>query len=374
MAIKSFIKKCWKKTPLPIREAVLALLCCAHAQKRFSVAEKKTVTFVFGAFRSSSGLAQGARLYADKKEKEGACVIRVDVTDAMVQRADFLLPENVVPLEQALAMPENGTVVIHANPPQFQLVLCKLGKQFLANKRIIGYWAWELEEIPSIWEQALDYVDAVEVPSTFVQAAISKHTNKEVTVVPHDVPVPARRKERYAEDGIVRCLYCFDMSSAFMRKNPLAALQAFSLAFKDGEAELTFKVSNVQADPNAFDAFKNACTQVPCVHIITQAMTSDELTSLYCQNDIYLSLHRSEGYGLTIREAMLCGLHIVATGWSGNMDFMTGELAHPVPYTLIPLKEVAGTFKGLESRWADVDIKAAATILRALQLEFLKRY
>lgn len=368
MTIKSFIKKCWKQTPLPVREAVLALLCYTHAQKRFSVPEKQTVTFVLGAFRSSSGLAQGARLYANKKQKDGAHVIRVDVTDAMVQRPDFPLPNGVLSLEQALTLPEGGTVVIHANPPQFQLVLCKLGKQFLSNKRIIGYWAWELEEIPSLWVQALDYVDAVEVPSTFVRDAVSKHTTKEVTVVPHDVPVPARRKERYAEDGIVRCLYIFDMSSAFMRKNPLAALLAFSLAFKNsGIAELTFKIGNVQADPSAFDAFKNACRKVSGVHIITKVMTPEELTSLYLQHDIYLSLHRSEGYGLTIREAMLHGLHVVATGWSGNMDFMDEKLAHPVPYTLVPVFETKGTFRGLNARWAEADVNSAANILKELQ-------
>lgn len=370
MTVKALLKKCWKQTPLPIREAVLGLLCYTRAQKRFSVGENKSTTFVLGAFRSSSGLAQGARLYAQKKIQDGEHVVCIDITAAMVQRADFDLPSEVLTLEEGIRIADAGTVVIHANPPQFQLVLCRLGKDFLKNKRIVAYWAWELEEIPDIWKQALEYVDAVEVPSTFVRDAICKHTLKPVVVVPHEIPMPARRKERYAEDGVVRCLFLFDMASAFERKNPLAALKAFALAFPDGSAELTFKVSNSQADPTAFGIFQKACAKVHGVSIITQAMSHEELDALYLRHDIYISLHRSEGFGLTIREAMLHGLHVVATGWSGNMDFMSGELAHSVPYTLIAVVEAKGTFKGINARWADADVQVATDMLRRL---FLKK-
>lgn len=366
MTIKTLLKKCWKQTPLPVRESVLGLLCYTRAQKRFSVGENRNTIFVLGAFRSSSGLAQGARLYAQKKIQDGEHVVRIDITAAMVQRADFDLPSDVLPLEEGIRLSDAGTVVIHANPPQFQLVLCRLGKEFLKNKRIVAYWAWELEEIPGVWEQALDYVDAVEVPSNFVRDAICKHTLKPVAVVPHEVPVPTRRKERYAEDGIVRCLFMFDMASAFERKNPLAALKAFALAFPSGNAELTFKVSNSQADATAFRTFQKACAKIHGVNIITQAMSCEGIETLYLQHDIYISLHRSEGFGLTIREAILHGLHVVATGWSGNIDFMNGKLAHPVPYTLVPVVESKGTFKGINARWAEADVRFAADILRGL--------
>lgn len=361
------LKNCWKYLPQSVRFFLLNILCLIYARKRLPIGDISTL-FVLGAFRSSSGLAQGARLYADKKEKDGSRIVRVDITEAMVQRTDFPLPDGVFSLEQAFLLQEGGTVVIHANPPQFQLVICKIGKQFFANKRIVGYWAWELEIIPRTWEQALDYVDAVEVPSFFVYDALREYTMKEISVVPHEIPIPLRKKTVYAEDGVVRCLYFFDLGSSFERKNPLAVLQAFTLAFKPGAAELTFKVSGVKEHSELFKIFRNICSKTIGVHIITDVLSPEALNELYLHHDIYLSLHRSEGYGLTIREAMLHGLYVVATGWSGNMDFMTGELAYPVPYTLVPMDMESGPCKGLKARWAEADVHAAAEILRGLLL------
>ena len=326
---KSFLKYCWKASPQSLRCLLLDGLCLLRAQKRVTAADAAPL-FVCGAFRSNSGLAQSARLYAQRRQRLGAHVLMVDITAAMLQRRDFVPAEEPPDPAHILNTRGCGTVVIHANPPQFQLALCKLGKDFLRGKRLIGYWAWELETIPDIWRQALHYVDEVETPSTFVQRALQGHTNKKVSVVPHDVPQPARRKTVYAEDGVLRCLFIFDAASSFERKNPLAALRAFERAFAPGEAELTFKISNPEADGRAFETFRQACARVPGVRLRAEILTAETLEDLYLRHDVYLSLHRSEGYGLTIREAMLHGLHVVATGWSGNMDFMAGALAHPV--------------------------------------------
>ena len=112
----------------------------------------------------------GWTLYADASRN----VVRIDITIAMVSaRTSIFLTEFC-----RWRKDEAGTVVIHANPPQFQLVLCRLGKKFLQNKLIVGYWAWKMEEIPAIWIQALDYVDAIEVPSAFAQQAIRRHTKR----------------------------------------------------------------------------------------------------------------------------------------------------------------------------------------------------
>jgi glycosyltransferase involved in cell wall biosynthesis len=327
---------------------------------------------ILGAFRSSSGLAQGARLYANRVEREGRAVIRVDITEAMVQQPTFSLEESgAIPLKEFMSMKLPCILVIHANPPQFHLVLFKLGKRFLHNKKIIGYWAWELAVVPDVWRHALQYLDAVEVPSAFVREALLPCTDKEVVVVPHVLEAPQKQKTAFACDGIVRCLFIFDMGSAFARKNPMAALEAFRLAFKPGEAEMTFKVSSPQVDYENFKKFEQACAQVPGVSIMTETLDDGALEELYLKHDIYLSLHRSEGYGLTIHEALLYGLHAVATGWSGNMDFMDAPKAHAVPYSLVPMQEKNGAFKGLKARWAEADVTAAAEILRKLRLEIL---
>jgi len=362
------MKEAWKKLPQSWRVAALSGLCRVRAQKRMCAAAGGTL-FVLGAFSSTSGIAQGARLYADKKQRNNERVIRVDVGKAMLQRADMERPQGVLSLEEARALKEPGTVILHANPPQFQLVLCALGKTFLKNKRLVAYWAWELETIPEIWKQALEYVDAVEVPSSFVQRALIPHTGKEVIVAPHPAEPFVQRKTAFLENGCLRCLCMFSMASAFERKNPLAALRAFALAFPQGNAQLTFKVSESAAAPKEFAAFSEACRKVPGVRIVTETMDQAALSALYLAHDVYLSLHRSEGYGLTIQEALQHGLHVVATGWSGNMDFMQGPLAHPVPCTLIPVSTDKGAFKGIKARWAEPDVHRCAEILHKLHQE-----
>ena len=369
---RDILKHCWKASPQALRLLFLNALCCLQAQKRSAAMPEAGPRYVCGPLYSSSGIGQGARLYVQNCRKQRQDVIAVDITDAMRYARDYAPAETPMTVREAQNMADDGTVIIHANPPHFQLVLCALGRNFLHHKRLVAYWAWELEAFPSIWQQALAYVDAVEVPSTFVQQALQKITSKPAIVVPHAVPGPSRRKTAYATDGIVRCLCIFDAGASFERKNPLAALRAFQQAFAPGEAEMTFKVSNASADSRQYQAFQKDCAAVPGVHIITDSLDADALSELYLRHDIYLSLHRSEGYGLTIREAMLHGLHVLATGWSGNMDFMQGDTCHAVPYTLVPVQLNSGPCKGIRARWAEVDIAAAAAMLRGLGKRLLQ--
>lgn len=366
---RSLLKRCWKALPESLQCIFCAGLCLLRAKKRLQEVAAGEPVFVCGAFASSCGLAEGARLYAAALERQGRPMRRVDMTAVMRLTPGVSLQQSVLSVEQARALHGPGTVVIHANPPQFQLAICALGRGFLRNKRVVGYWAWELETLPSIWVQALEYVDAVEAPSAFVAGILRKYTAKPVTVLPHPVPAPGRRKAGYAAGSVVRCLYIFDVGSLWERKNPQAALAAFVRAFRPGEAELTFKVSNADADPERFAAFRAACSQVPGVRIVTETLDAAGMEDLYLAHDVYLSLHCSEGYGLTIREALNFGLHTVATGWSGNMDFMVGALAHPVPYRLVPATVKYARARGLEARWAEPDVGAAADILRRLRLE-----
>ena len=322
------LKLLWKRLPQPFRLGILSVLCFFMARKRTVVPNGRI--YVAGEFHKSSGIAESARLYAEQKEQEGFRVTLVDITAETLQSL-CLSPEESKAVNPA-SLPETsdgGTVVLHVNPPQFHLALCRLGKHFLSNKRIIAYWAWELQELPAVWQHALQYADAFKVPSHFVREAIQRHTNKPVTVVPHAVRTPQHRKSSYMEDGILRCLFIFNMASSFERKNPLAALRAFQEAFIPGQAELTSKISEPDADPDALAKLQLMASQVPGTTIITEHYSRTQLDDLYLRHDVYLSLHSSEGYGLTIREAMLHGLHTVATGWSGNMDFMQGPLAHP---------------------------------------------
>lgn len=364
---QSLLKRSWRVLPQSLRLLFCTCLCCMYAQRRAQAVPATEPLYVCGAFRNTSGLAQGARLYAEHCRQQGKQVLLVDITDAMCMPRNLEPAEMPLSISDAAAMRGPGTVVIHANPPQFQLALCALGKDFLHGKHIVGYWAWELEALPPVWKHALDYVDAVEAPSAFVADTLRPWTQKPVTVRPHPVPSPERCKTKYATDGMLRCLSIFDAGSSWERKNPQAVLEAFAKAFAPGEAELTFKVCNEAAEPERFSQFQTACAATPGVRLLTGTLGPEAMEDLYLRHDVYVSLHRSEGFGLTILEAMRHGLHAVATGWSGNMDFMTGALAHPVPYTLTPMTADTGPCKGLRARWAEPDVEAAAKILRGLR-------
>lgn len=335
-------------------------------EKRNSFQEKPAGSvYVAGPFTSLSGIGQGARLYW---QNLGGNAQAIDVTRAMAMPCETTF-EKALRLENLSDCPAGGSVVIHANPPQFQLVLRALGKKFLADKKIIAYWAWEYENFPTLWQKAAAYVDAVEAPSSFVAEALKKITAKPVFFRPHPVKRPLKVKKAYAQDGIVRCLFIFDAGSGFERKNPMAAVKAFQKAFAKGEAKLELRCRNAHLNPKGMAALTKICG--PDVTVKTKALDRDELANLYQANDIYLSLHRSEGFGLTIAEAMLAGLHVVATGWSGNMDFMRGERAHPVKYRFATVSFHSGAAKGLKTRWAEADTEDAATILQSLRNEWL---
>ena len=329
--VAHFLKHSWKASPQSLRLLVVKAICKLYASPRCGDTEGDEPIYVCGAYRSNSGLGQSVRLYASRCEQQGKQVVRVDVTKQMLQQDNY--PAAFAP---AICLPGRGRVVIHANPPQFQLVLSHLGKKFLQNKRVVGYWSWELDSVPAIWKDALCYVDSLEVPSTFVQHALQKVTTQDVICVPHKISPPERTKNEWAKGGIIRCLFIFDAGSSWERKNPYAVVEAFKKAFSAHTAELTFKITNAAADKVKFVAFKKLCNDIAGVRILTDDISPDEMENLYLQHDIYISLHRSEGYGLTIQEALHYGLYVLATGWSGNIDFMQGERCHLVPFLSHP--------------------------------------
>ena len=359
-------KRCWKTAPEAVRLVALRLALAMRAIKRDGTTPGDGPCYVVGSLRAATGVGKGAHFYLEQCRSEGCEAIGVDVTAEMLQEAVLPSPSGPSASDRWLTLADledrrgPGTVVIHANPPLFQLLLARLPQTFLRNKRLVAYWAWELERLPQSYVMALPYVDAVEVPSTFTAQAVQHETTKQVTVHPHVVPMPTRQKTTFCENGILHCLYIVDLASGYERKNPRAAIAAFANAFPNGMgASLTIKVSQHLADRKAFATLCQLADATPGVRIVTGWLTPDQLEELYLQNDVYLSTHRSEGYGLTLREAMNYGLYVVATGWSGNMDFMHGTKDTALPYALVNA--------GQHGQWAEVDVDKTALELRRIQ-------
>ncbi len=242
----------------------------------------------------------------------------------------------------------------------------RIAKKALQGTHTIAYWAWELETLPEAWARACAHIDEIWTPSEFSKRAIEKACALPVAVIPHALALgeaPYGRDHFNLPKDTFLFLFMFDFYSLFERKNPMAVIEAFKTAFpKEENAMLVIKCSNAAIDPRNYEMMKTASEGLP-ITILDGYLDRREVTSLLGACDAYVSLHRAEGFGLTIAEAMAMGKPVIATNYSGNTDFMTEENSFPVDYRLVPLEENYGPYtKG--NRWAEPDIAHAARLMR----------
>jgi glycosyltransferase involved in cell wall biosynthesis len=164
------------------------------------------------------------------------------------------------------------------------------------------------------------------------------------------------------EEAVV-VLVSFNLASSFARKNPFAAIAAFRGAFGDRmDRILLLKVSHPEHAPADFARLAQMA-HAPNIRLETHTLPPQDRHALTACADIVLSLHRGEGFGLVLAEAMLLGKPVIATGWSGNTDFMDGSNAVLVSYRLVPARDDRSVYRGL---WAEPDVGEAAVLLRTL--------
>ncbi|MEQ9315284.1 MAG: glycosyltransferase family 4 protein [Henriciella sp.] len=261
--------------------------------------------------------------------------------------------------------------LFHINADQTPNVMNSLPASAIRGRYRVGYWAWELPSLPDAYTEALDYVDEVWVPSDFVRRAVQEKTNKPVHVVPHAVPrKPDSRETRLnfglpANNFLVLC--ALDLKSHVARKNPLAAYEAFCKAFPEPYSkEGPRLVMKIISGPDQLSASRDIFAKLrndKRVIFIDLPLRAERYTALQRLCDAYISLHRSEGFGLNIAECMLLGKPVIATDYSGNTDFLSDNLGYPVPYNLVPVRE--GEYPESEGQvWAEPNVDYAAEMLR----------
>lgn len=228
---------------------------------------------------------------------------------------------------------------------------------------------WELEAPPKHWGKYLKNIHEIWAPTRFVADAFRKIYSGPITIVPPSINVAINsyydRNYFGLDQDRFTFLFTFDYNSWPTRKNPQAVLSAFSEAFSGGEnVALVIKSTGIpQHSPRTRAFVAESAARDPRIHIIDDTMTRDEVLSLIQQSDCYVSLHRAEGFGLGMAEAMALGKPVVGTGYSGNTDFLTDDTGFPVPFTLRPLLDGEYAFTDNQV-WAEPDIAAAAEILR----------
>ena len=196
-------------------------------------------------------------------------------------------------------------------------------------------------------------------------AAVAPIPTTRITVpveVPEPAPVPRQTFGMGAEEFAF--LFSFDYLSVFERKNPLAVVQAFRAAFPRGSgASLTIKTINHEHDPVARARLQATVADDPDIQLIERYLDPELKDALTAACDCYVSLHRAEGFGLTMAEAMYLGKPVIATGYSGSLDFMTPHNSYLVDYRLVAVGDGAAPYPA-HAQWAQPSVEDAARLMR----------
>lgn len=258
--------------------------------------------------------------------------------------------------------------------PEF---LDNIGEEYLEGKYNIGYWAWELPTFPPEWEWLFQYYDEIWVPSGYCSEALSVVSPVPIVKIMHSINLPAAKLTReetvfpdgkggemsYPQDKFI-FLFMFDFHSTLARKNPLGVIEAFKRAFRSTNQDVTLmiKFSNSKHYPAELELVKEAARSHPSIQFIDARLPKDVVNALFYNCDCYISLHRAEGFGLTMAEAMYYGKPVIATGYSSNVEFMNTGNSFLVHYDLIKVLKDSGSYKK-GNIWADANVEHAAALM-----------
>lgn len=324
---------------------------------------------LIGNIRGDNGLGQSMRLVADI------------LTEASV---DFAIHNFYVPPGGSMTnhtyddkITENfpyNMNLIHVNASEFTIAYLQLGKGLWDGRYNIAYWLWELEDFPQEWLANIHLVDEIWTPAEFISNTLRKYTDKPVRTIPY--PVTAPTEARYDRDyfGLPKdqflFLMMFDSGSVMERKNPLGTIEAFKRAFgrENKKVGIVIKINEIEQREEDIRYIHSVLDGYDNIYIICKTLSKTEVNSLTKCVDVFVSLHRAEGFGLVLAEAMLVGTPAIATNWSANTEFMNSDVACMVDYKMIELEKDLPPFqKGY--RWADADINQAAFYMKKLYEE-----
>lgn len=314
-----------------------------------------------GYFRAESGVGEAVRLVAAALERGGVAYEVFPWTSTQIrQQHEFRAEDGSLDFD---------TNIICINADELPRFIETEGHRLPEGAYTIGMWSWEVDAFPAEMALAASHVDEIWAPSEHAAAAIRSAVEVPVFSFPHPVLVPQvpdiPRSDLELPDGFL-FLFCFDFWSVFDRKNPLAVIEAFSRAFASGEGpRLVIKTVGGEAHPLDLDRLRLAADARPDVYVLDGYVTREQTLAMIASCDAYVSLHRAEGFGLTMAEAMANAKPVVATAYSGNLEFMNEENSFLVPYELAPVP-LGNEPYPTTANWAEPDVEKAASILRAI--------
>lgn len=262
-----------------------------------------------------------------------------------------------------------GVWLMHINAPEAIAALSRISADDWLGRYRIGYWAYELPKVPLQWVKAASAFHEIWAPSQFVaDALLSSGVDRPIRVMPHPVVLgpPPFAHDPKTDDFVV--LAMGDLRSSATRKNLIGAIDIYKRAFPDQIASrrLILKVQSDDAHPEFLRAALAAAQNRGDIVFRTGSLNDTEIGQLIASASVVLSPHRSEGFGLTLAEAFLSGVPALATGWSGNVDFMAATPELLIKHTLTPVRDAAGIYRSAGLQWAEPDINDAVEKLKSL--------
>ncbi|MFC6231009.1 glycosyltransferase [Paenibacillus allorhizosphaerae] len=274
-------------------------------------------------------------------------------------------------IHKEIESPKYNVNVYHVNAEQTMEIYAEYGSPLFENRYNIGYWHWELPDFPDEWSDSFKLVNEVWVPSTFVADSISIKSPVPVVKIPHSIEVKyiSNKDRTYFNlpDNSFLFLTMYDVKSYQERKNPRASVEAFKTAFEPNDLSvgLVIKINTLKQNLEEIDVLNDLIADYKNIYLIKETLNREDTNALISVTDSYISLHRSEGFGLGLAEAMYLGKPVIGTNWSSNTDFMNQDNSCLVNYKLIPVGRDYGPYKSYQV-WADPDINHASYYMKRL--------
>ncbi|MDP3739431.1 MAG: glycosyltransferase [Hyphomonadaceae bacterium] len=320
---------------------------------------------VSGFLSETRGLSQAARLTLAGLRSAGFAPIEHDLR--------VLLAAGPGHKARLPAEPPGGVWISHVNAPEVLQALGYLDPSSWLDRYRIGYWVYELQRVPDSWVRVSRAFHEIWTPSQFVaDALLAAGVRVPVRVMPHPVAlaglkaVPDRAAFKIPPNDFT-VLAMGDLTSSAARKNIVGAIAIYKRAFPEpGRQRLVLKVQATDPHPSMQAEIEKAAGGRPDISWRSESFSIEDTLKLIASCDVLLSPHRSEGYGLPLAEAFLLGVPALATGWSGNMDFMGGIPELLIRHDPVVVQDPYGIYRMPGQTWAEPDVADAAKKLRAL--------
>jgi SAM-dependent methyltransferase/glycosyltransferase involved in cell wall biosynthesis len=317
---------------------------------------------VVGYLNAELGVGEVARQAITALDQQGVPVLPVGVA-AGITREDHDFDH----ASHAASGPFHINLMC-VNADMLPAVVGELGPTFFSERRTVGWWWWEVDTFPEHLHGAFDFVDEVWAGSRFVAETLSKVAPVPVAYIPTPVTtgpgVVADRDAVGLPDGFVY-LFVFDFNSVMARKNPLGVVEAFRRAFPGPQNGVTLVLKSINGErhPDAVATLRGAIGDRTDIVLRDEFLDASLRDVLIASCDCYVSLHRAEGFGITLAEAMLLGRPVVGTAYSGSADYLSEETGFVVEHELVRIGEGAAPYPA-DGQWAEPDLEHAARVLR----------